>query len=804
MKNIRILSLTLMFILLFSTTSCNKLASGNNEKQENNSNNIQQMAIVDTDASITSETPYFSAKLIDVYEPQMNESCYMSGYTSTEGKIYILLSISDNEKINEFYDEIGDKEWAAEDEEKYMDYFRTELFILDTNGQVQSNMTISEKIPSEMENIQSIRIAKNGDLLLIGREKFDEKFSTSNMMIVKMDPDGNLIDDVKVLTPEPSTSNEAKKYDAITWDKLGNMYVKGNVYPIKGTGLEKGFIEVRDPDGNELFTIEDRLGEMTERWYFESTLLADMDTVYTTIGRDGSSYLVPIDLETQKLGEEVKFDIDIGQLSYSNGIIYSHDERGMYSINLDTHGTETLFYWKDIAAIGDEYNPVVLSDGTIFLAVEKYEEDSSSMYWYILKRESANPDEGKKIIQIGGYEISSDTALLAMALDFNEKNKTCRVELLDYAEMNELKSETDSEKMQIALNMMILSGEIPDILIGDMFSFDYPLYASKGLFADLNQFIEKDQSFHKEDYLDAIFTIPAANENLYYTFTSFSMRGILAKKDTLKGNSGWTLKDLETLIESASKQEEYFIDTSQSDLLEQLLFPSLSNFADVASSEVNFSKDYFKEILEFCKKNGVPNTEIEKNNQNIQSYEWVNPEIKIRNGEIPFTFDYIYDAEGWKESWNLSGADITLTGFPTENESEIICGPGMLVAIAENRENKEIAWELVKLLLSSEQQKKIRFNIPVSREAIDFSIEKEQKLLLDIDISETPELIPLSDEGAEEFRRLVQGEMKVSIENFAIMDIVTEESAAYFASQKSIEDTIQIIHNRITTYMNQL
>ena len=143
-----------------------------------------------------------------------------------------------------------------------------------------------------------------------------------------------------------------------------------------------------------------------------------------------------------------------------------------------------------------------------------------------------------------------------------------------------------------------------------------------------------------------------------------------------------------------------------------------------------------------------------------------------------------------------------MTGVPGENESHIICAPNDFVAIAENGKNQDIAWELVKSLLDLGGQRESH-PFPVLREAFDLAVE-EQKTTPDPHFLDIPEFTPLSDEGEEELRKMVQGVSEMVAFDTQILDLIIEESAAFFAGQKDIDETVRVIQERVTTYLNQL
>lgn len=813
MKKIRFLSLALSLILLFTATSCqNKNGSGdksNGNKREDSGLSVPQMSPVKENTGVSDNTPYFSAKQIDLYDDlQQGESLYMNNSVITENGIYILLTITDNDKLSAFTEEMESKdEW---DEALYLAEYRKftkfVLVILDVDGQVKDRVDMRANLPDEVEYVESLHTVDNGDLLLSASGAYDEQTGSVNRLIFKIDAQGNLIDTSVPVIPESQDANEEKYYSTFAWDATGNMFLSGYVYPKNG-GSGKGLIEVMDPDGNKLFSLEDDSDNVENYLYYDGTFFVDGDTVYTSFTNDEGTFLAIVDVQEQKLTEEMKLDMGLGNATLKDKRIYSSDENGVHFYDLDNQEKKSLFFWKDLdLEISRDCTPLVISEDSIFITENSYDNKAGSynQNWYILTREDANPNAGKNIIQIGGYYISSDTAVQKAIKLFNEQNPEYRAELLDYAYTSEMQTEADDyEKMMKNMNMMILSGDIPDILIGDSYNFNFPLYASKDLFADLNTFVEKDSSFHKDDYLDMIFSLPKTDENLYYIFSSFSLEGIAVKKNSLNGKTGWTLDEMEAMIESSPKAKESYKEWTHSTFLYQLVSASLADFVDSTSQKADFNNEQFKKILNMCKKYGMPESEMNMMNERMMD-EWVEPMEQLKNEDVPFQFGSLYSLEGWKRDWNLSGGGLTLAGFPSDKESLILCAPNTFLAIADNRNNKDLAWELVKSLLSLDAQKTMEYGLPVAKEALEYFIEEEKKPASDPYLAKMPEYVPLSDEGAEEFWNIINEPMKMSSYDFAIMDLIDQETQAFFADQKGIDETIRIIQERVTTHLNQL
>ena len=62
---------------------------------------------------------------------------------------------------------------------------------------------------------------------------------------------------------------------------------------------------------------------------------------------------------------------------------------------------------------------------------------------------------------------------------------------------------------------------------------------------------------------------------------------------------------------------------------------------------------------------------------------------------------------------------------------------------------------------------------------------------------------PLSQQEADMYIDLVNNTKKSNISDSTIMQIVTEEAEIYFKGDKSLDEVVEIIQNRVQTYVDE-
>ena len=62
---------------------------------------------------------------------------------------------------------------------------------------------------------------------------------------------------------------------------------------------------------------------------------------------------------------------------------------------------------------------------------------------------------------------------------------------------------------------------------------------------------------------------------------------------------------------------------------------------------------------------------------------------------------------------------------------------------------------------------------------------------------------PLSADEEKIYRDLIDNTCKIVNFDDTVLNIINEEAADYFAGRKSLDETADIIQNRVTTYVNE-
>ena len=143
--------------------------------------------------------------------------------------------------------------------------------------------------------------------------------------------------------------------------------------------------------------------------------------------------------------------------------------------------------------------------------------------------------------------------------------------------------------------------------------------------------------------------------------------------------------------------------------------------------------------------------------------------------------------------------------------------PAMQLAMSSKSANKEGAWQFMRGYLTDEYQDEITYGFPVSIRALDAMGEKAMKVATYIDENgnevESPdyyymngvdvEIKPMTQEEVENLKQMLYTFNQVYTYDQELMNIISEESAAFFSGQKNARDVASIIQSRVQIYVNE-
>ena len=174
----------------------------------------------------------------------------------------------------------------------------------------------------------------------------------------------------------------------------------------------------------------------------------------------------------------------------------------------------------------------------------------------------------------------------------------------------------------------------------------------------------------------------------------------------------------------------------------------------------------------------------------------------------------------------LFGEKVNFIGYPdADRKGNMITSTTGSVAINASSKHKEGAWEFVKILLSDEYQDSLvsensmSYGFPVKRSALEkqFARDMEKEYTTDANGNKVEQMktswgyddfnmdiYAATQEEIDAVKAIIESAEKTStVSNEELVNIITEETGAFFKGQKSAKETADIIQNRIQIYMKE-
>lgn len=587
--------------------------------------------------------------------------------------------------------------------------------------------------------------------------------------------------------------------------------------------------------------------EVAQSGWLNQMLIADgkPTLMYIDYSTNRQQYtLVTVDIATSTLSEPVELDTDqfsdVWNFYAGEGYtFYYSDDAGMYGYDLATGESTFLMDFLNSDVTSNAFSRVIFVSPDTFLTTG-YDYASGEYEVFLMERVPEEEIVPKYILTAA--IVGSAWNLRNDVIRFNRQSDEYRIQIKTYdpddyyvdntAEYNytELK-----EKAISALNTDIVAGQIPDILAvtSDM-SLDS--YISKGIFADLYTYLDKDERFSREDYLTNIFDAFAVNGKLYQMPVSFSVQSLIGKKSTIGDRDGWTMEEFIAWANSLPETSSVFYDATRDDMLSMFCTYVYDDFVDADTGKCSFDSEEFKMVLEYVK--NLATESIWNSQEGYDENFWQEYEYRFRDdramletayvsyfGVIPSMMNYTF----------YTNDDLVLVGMPAADRNGSAINAETCYAISAQSLLVDGAWEFVSYFLTEEYQDSTSyFPILISSlekkaaeeledaeesrkryeedENIDYSYGvmvatevtvdtvagEEYDIVEETEVTDTLKRVFLTQEMVDEMMDFLKSLTHVTRSNSKVYNIITEEASAYFADQKSLEETVKLIQNRVS------
>lgn len=475
--------------------------------------------------------------------------------------------------------------------------------------------------------------------------------------------------------------------------------------------------------------------------------------------------------------------------------IWISDLNGLREISLTDGVQEEWLQWEDLNYIYRDcrYGLHETEEGAIV-----WIDYTDSQWQYVRVEETdASQVQEKTRVVLAGVDISD--ALKRDVSLYNLKQTEYQIEIVDYSQGGTIDFSDAVRKLYVDF----ATGEQIDLLYTS--NLDVNWLAEKGYLEDLYDCMDAYGGIQRSDLDEDVRRVLEQDGHLYYLFPSFRLEALAVKGVDLpadqEAEGDWSLADC--LREAAdSGQEIVFHDVDQMNFLKALLSVNQDSWLVLRESGYQIQREALEELLQIL---SLIDTERKDTDGSGTGTE------EIRVTELPVQDLWVLQA--YREIW---GEDMIFSGYPSDTGSGVLMVPGYdVLAISKTAAHQEAAWQYLSDWLTQEDDERIINVFPIFAESLDCTLAYQQTLQTS---EETGEALPYMKRMVEEvwftcyaateveeeiFRELLGHAVLYNALDDAVWEILEEELQPYLMGQKSLEETLDIVSNRIQIMLDE-
>ena len=674
------------------------------------------------------------------------------------------------------------------------DYYENGLAIFNASGEYQFSLLVD----SLDSNPGMAFETKDGKFGLVEHTMKNDGFYTDILMFNEKG---------EMISKEPLSFSEQAMS---SWNGKSTILPSGNILL---TNL--GVVVLVDGNGKELWCLAPDDRSTMQNGSIHDAFVID-GKIYFLYVNDWDypvkRYIRQIDEAT---GDPVGDMIDISpnvpeKIFQGNDAVFAVGANGIVKVDLRSGDMEAVINWNetDINWFNLKTDSChMVSEGEICFLESSYDADKDETKTFVthFKRAASNPHAGKTLLHLSAYGLY-DSSLIDLLIDYNIRpDGKARVMTYDMSDDVDASIPGNAANADMAFKVFLemRSGTGPDLLMNFT---DFGEFENEEVLCDLNPYIDGSSGIQRSEYYDNIFRAFETDGKLFQMPLVVQGWGIMGNSDICGQRYGWTYADFLSMCGDLPDGSTAFFDITAEDLMVDILSSDISYYVDYSSGEAKFDSQEFKDLLQIAKQ-----CEVSRSRQSFGDDYETDPALDGLSAKSWVMLPYLLDgADNVARYKRVNYGRLSFMGFPSVSGSGFGAMANMSVGISSFSEHKEEAWDFVMYLLEKDSLVDLggSYGIPVKKDALDEKTQKQVEMI-DKQNQETPDdpaLGPkdsIEDSDINTYFALVE-HIDRKIANYpAIMNVVKEEAAAYFADQRSVDDVCAIIQNRVKLILQE-
>ena len=655
--------------------------------------------------------------------------------------------------------------------------------------------------------------------------------STAYLMHVAAD--GSTIASVDLSVTVDGTDEEdgmGSNISSFAVDAAGNLYVS-----------DYNYIYVLDAEGKLLFKIDDsqysgslcRLqpDQVGILWYNYATGTAESTD-------ENGQFFIPVDLETKTWGEKIKmpanaWNIYPGDDAYD---FYYKNNDNIYGYTFASDTKDKLVDWMacDVDT-SNMYDSGMLSDGRVVGMTQDWSSDTTAYQLIVLHRIDASEVKEKTVLTLACMGL--DWSLRSKIVEYNKSNDQYRIQVVDYSEYA---TDDDYNAGITKLTTEIISGSVPDLFLTSNLPIDK--YAAKGVVADLYTFMDGGSGLSRDYFVPQVLKAIEKEGKLYELPTKFSVETAYALSSIVDQYDTWNVAAVQDAMTQLQEGAMVFsTGWTKSSVLNNCLTRNLAAFVDWTTGKCTFDSEAFQQLLAFCNSfpddsssdDGIAYSSEAATVDTMDDPVWESDATRILSGKQLMATTSFYGFEDYIYNIYPVKDKVTFVGYPSEsgepgNSFYIQCP----MAISSVTKYPDAAWDFVSSMIEkTNEDAESMYAFPISQEAFDkkmTAVMTEQYQLdengeqVDWDEDGEPdkmsigsyevvengestwqEVYALTQEDIDQILSVINSATGIVDYDDEILSIVSDEVSAYFAGDKDVQTTANMIQSRVNLYVQE-
>jgi|GEM_PF-2703485 len=495
--------------------------------------------------------------------------------------------------------------------------------------------------------------------------------------------------------------------------------------------------------------------------------------------------------------EDYVFSLSDGSLTpvegYSGSGEVTRDGTTFYKFNPSTCRKESFFsitncnfnlsdFWAgSMDVVYEDGNRIVFFENDISAGADS---DIFECIYYCMDRCDTNPNAGKVLLSAATLSSYIDNEVCEAVYEFNNQSDSAFI-AFDYSYVPSEDDEdgygltgTASRTQQLIAD--VLAGTGPDIVLGGMGQTEFD---NSGAFLDLSSYVSDLSS---SEYFTNVFECAKVDGKLYQCPVGVKIYCAMASSSDVT-SSGFTFDEYAALTDEVFNGKQPVGISARETFLLGAIRSCYSQY--VSSGKIDLDNENFRTLAAYCKDNLTD--EGGGYTPDVNSMGWYDFESYI---------DFIND---------LGDSSVALYTYPSSDAASPALYGRFSIAISASCASPDEAGSFVEFCLSEDGQKIIG-DTAVMKSVFENACAEDiehaktiQSMLESYGAGyDNPYTEPSQDEIAI-FENCIENATEFARIDSDIAIIISEEIAAYYADQKSLDDVIKIINDRAQTVLDE-